>query len=56
LAYSSFTKTASAQKMNPPDALNMDAYWPVTRDTGSAMAVEDVGSYTKEVKKVAAQN
>jgi hypothetical protein len=39
LAYTDFTKSAStALKMTPPERLNMDAYWPVTRDTGSAMA------------------
>lgn len=39
LAYSTFTKnSAGPLKMLPPDKLNMDAYWPVTRDTGVEMA------------------
>jgi hypothetical protein len=51
LAYSSFTKSASVVKMTPPAFLNMDAFWPVTRDTGSPMANEElVGN------KVAAKN
>jgi hypothetical protein len=51
LAYSSFTKSALAVKMTPPAFLNMDAYWPVTRDTGSAMANEELAR-----KEVAVQN
>ena len=38
LAYTSFTKTSVAIKMSPPELLNMEAYWPVTRDPGSAMS------------------
>jgi hypothetical protein len=51
LAYSSFTKSAMAVKMTPPAFLNMEGHWPVTRDTGSALANEEsVG------KEVAAKN
>lgn len=56
LAYSGFTKTATTLKMNPPDKLNMDAYWPVTRDAGSAMAAEKAASAAAEGKEVAAKN
>jgi len=53
LAYTAFTKSEVALKMTPPEQLNMDAYWPVTRDTGSAMSVEEK---TGAGKEVAAQN
>ncbi len=56
LAYSGFTKTATTLKMNPPDTLNMDAYWPVTRDAGSAMAAEKAASAAADGKEVAAKN
>jgi hypothetical protein len=54
LAYSGFTKTDTAVKMTPPEQLNMDAYWPVTRDTGSAMEAEEKAA--AEGKEVAAKN
>lgn len=42
LAYNDFTKAASKDfKMTPPERLNMDAFWPVTRDTGASMASVD---------------
>jgi len=53
LAYTTFTKTAASLKMTPPEMLNMEAYWPVTRDTGSAMAAE---ASTAEGEQVAAKN
>lgn len=52
LAYTGFTKTATSLTMTPPDMLNMDAYWPVTRDTGSAMSSETAA----DAKAVAAKN
>jgi hypothetical protein len=53
LAYTGFTKTASSLKMSPPGMLNMDAYWPVTRDAGSAMAAVE-GEIPSERKDVVA--
>jgi hypothetical protein len=53
LAYSTFTKASEALSMTPPEMLNMEAYWPVTRDTGSAMALETV---TSEGEQVAAKD
>lgn len=52
LAYTNFTKDSAALKMTPPAALNMDAYWPVSRDTGSAMAAEAADS----IKEVAVKD
>ena len=53
LAYTGFTKAASSLKMSPPGMLNMDAYWPVTRDAGSAMAAVE-GEIPSERKDVVA--
>ncbi len=54
LAYTNFTSATASLKMKPPVLLNMDAYWPVTRDTGSAMAAET--SDLADGTEVAAQN
>jgi hypothetical protein len=34
LAYQGFISKVGAIAMTPPDKLNMDAYWPITRDPG----------------------
>ncbi|GEP45469.1 hypothetical protein BGE01nite_47600 [Brevifollis gellanilyticus] len=54
LAYTNFTNATATLKMTPPELLNMDAYWPVTRDTGSAMAAET--SELADGTEVAAKN
>ena len=54
LAYSGFTKTAQNLRMSPPEKLNMDAYWPVTRDVGS-VADSPEADDAEERKEVAAK-
>lgn len=54
LAYSGFTKTAQNLRMSPPEKLNMDAYWPVTRDVGS-VADGPEADEAEERKEVAAK-
>ncbi|MDZ4287045.1 MAG: hypothetical protein U0984_03760, partial [Prosthecobacter sp.] len=42
LAYQGFVSNAGGViRMTPPEALNMDAYWPVTRDPGLVAAGEE---------------
>jgi len=55
LAYTNFTSNTAALKMTPPELLNMDAYWPVTRDTGSTMSAE-AGETNPDGPEVAAKN
>lgn len=52
LAYQGFVSNAGAIRMNPPAALNMDAYWPVTRDPG---LIAD-GAETADGQQVATKN
>jgi hypothetical protein len=57
LAYSTFTKQAPhSLAMTPPETLNMDAYWPVTRDTGSALEAEQAALPVSTKEIIASQN
>jgi hypothetical protein len=49
LAYSPFTAGATDLKMAPPDRLNMDAFWPVTRDVPVMASEARVDDGVKDV-------
>ncbi len=54
LAYTSFTASAPEMKMSPPEKLNMDAFWPITRDIPIMAA--DAAEESTDLKGVAVKS